>query len=140
MQEKYKIELINLNQLDWKWYWPKLWTKGFERENNFNVKRYTGWKENVKNPNWNPKYPKEKIFKSIFESIKSEGMKNPLIVGPYIPDRYIVIVGNQRLAIFRALDEMNLLTRPIMLKCIIEPDSNYWDTDWPPARKECPYG
>jgi hypothetical protein len=48
----------------------------------------------------------EKLFPRIlkvYESIKNEGIKNPLIVKKYSDTLYRVRVGNQRLAVLRAL-------------------------------------
>lgn len=90
------------------------------------------------NPNWVPRKPKAQKMLEIFNSIKEDGMRNPLIVGHYLPDKYIVIVGNQRLSALRALNELGLLESD-QIMCRVEPDQNFWDTDWPPARKEHPY-
>lgn len=134
--EEYPIVPIELNRLDWKWV--GIWKPGFDPNLNRNVRLYEAYKTNLINPEWIPKHPQDVRIKEIFESIKSEGMHNPLIVGQYIPERYCVIVGNQRLAILRALNELGLLQSTIV-KCAIEPDKKFWDTDWPPARKSHGY-
>ena len=107
-------------------------------EESFNVRKHLVAIECLKNPEWRPRNKRSQRLLEIFNSIKNEGMKNPLIIGHYMKDRYIVIVGNQRLSILRALNELGQLESD-QIMCRIEPDENYWDTDWPPARKEHPY-
>lgn len=131
-ENNYPIIPIELNRLDWKWF--GIWKPGFDPNLNRNVRLYEAYKINLMNPEWVPKHPKDIKIKEIFESIKSVGMINPLIVGQYHPERYCVIVGNQRLAILRALNELGQLQSTIV-NCVIEPDKKQWDTDHPPSRE-----
>ena len=130
--DNYPIISIELNSLDYKWF--GIWKPGFDANLNINVRRHVMYQNLLADPEWVPRRPKDIQIKKIFESIKSEGVINPLIVGHYKPDRYCVIVGNQRLAILRALNELGLLESTIV-KCVVEPDKKFWDTDKPPARK-----
>ena len=61
---------------------------------------------------WNEHPEQEKIFEDIKESIKNEGMKNPLKVTLDKNGKYVVEVGNQRL---RALLELGISTAPCLV-------------------------
>ena len=62
---------------------------------------------------WDEHPEQEKIFEDIKESIKNDGMKNPLKVTMDKNGRYVVEVGNQRL---RALRELGITTAPCLVK------------------------
>lgn len=135
--DKYPIVYLPLAQLEWKWYWPPLRTKSMDLEESYNIKKHILMKQCLMNPNWRPRNKKSELLLRIFESIKSDGLINPLIVGAY-RDKYIVIVGNQRLSCLKALNELGIL-KSNQIMCREEPDQKYWDTDWPKVRLAHPY-
>ena len=61
---------------------------------------------------WNEHPKQQKIFEDIKESIKNDGMKNPLKVIVEKNGKYVVEVGNQRL---RALLDLGMTTAPCLV-------------------------
>ena len=91
--------------------------------------------------NWWEKYPRRiKMLNKITESIKKEGLKNPLIVNETLKG-YVVEVGNQRL---QALNDLRIKKADCILyskknypkfrkvsaeECVLPNDTDLWDAD-----------
>ncbi len=94
-----------------------------------------------RNKNWWKKYPRRiKMLSKITESIKNEGLKNPLIVNETLKG-YVVEVGNQRL---QALNNLGIKKANCILyskkeyskfkkisaeECVLPSDTDLWDAD-----------
>ncbi len=94
-----------------------------------------------RNKNWWEKYPRRiKMLNKITESIKKEGLKNPLIVNETLKG-YVVEVGNQRL---QALNDLRIKKADCILyskknypkfrkvsaeECVLPNDTDLWDAD-----------
>ena len=94
-----------------------------------------------RNKDWWEKYPRRiKMLNKITESIKKEGLKNPLIVNETLKG-YVVEVGNQRL---QALNDLRIEKANCILyskkeypefkkasteECVLPNDTDLWDAD-----------
>lgn len=118
-----QVEYINLDHMHYRWSAPQFPPERKTKVNGM----YDKWSAFLtKASNRNIADGKNKRITSVYVHMIANGMKNPIIVKPHSyeenwsKDRYYVVVGNQRLAILRAvLNDENVDGRVELMKGVL---------------------
>ena len=80
-------------------------------KNDWKVKRFRNIAENLKAERRISNglvsvvdFPEQKLIEGVFDSLKEKGLVNPLVVFRVRQDRYMVVIGNQRLTALIAME------------------------------------